>query len=233
MSRLTQFCLALAQHLAGFTSTRLLALFFLALALTWTISRGDVTAEVLFQSPESPVPEPVPLEQEFVPEAPPVEAVIPEPPPVEEVVPVAPVEPEIPVEPPPVEEAVPVAPVEPEIPVEPQPELVQPQAEPENTFESPVGPLPATEQQAEAPVPAAPEPSSRRVDPEERRVDDELEEAGEANFILDRAEFIDTMVVSTAYVWLCCGIVIFLMIPLVFLFLQIRGRTKMSRENIY
>src|SRR5688572_17924867 len=133
MSRLTQFCLALSQHLYGFASTRLLALFFLALALTWTISRGDVTAEVLFQSPESPLPEPVPVEQEFVPEAPPVEAVIPEPPPVEAVIP----------EPPPVEEVVPVAPVEPEIPVEPQPELVQPQAEPGNTFESPVPPLPA------------------------------------------------------------------------------------------
>jgi hypothetical protein len=141
-----------------------------------------------------------------------------------------PVEPEIPVEPLPVEE---VVPVEPEIPVEPQPELVQPQAEPGNTFESPVPPQPAPDQQAGAPVPAAPEPSSQRVDPEERRIEDEFEETGEANFILDRAEFIDTVVVSTAYVWLCCGIVIFLMIPLVFLFLQIRGRTKMSRENIY
>jgi hypothetical protein len=222
MSRLTQFCLALSQHLSDFTSTRLLALFFLALALTWTISRGEVTAEVLFQSPESPLPEPVPVEQEFVPEAPPVEEVVPEPAPVEEVVPVAPVEPEIPVEPPPVEEVV---------PVEPQPELVQPQAEPGNTFESPVPSLPAPDQQAGAP--AAPEPPSRRVDPEDRQIEDDFEEAGDANFILDRAEFIDTMVVSTAYVWLCCGIVIFLMIPLVFLFLQIRGRTKMSRENIY
>ena len=227
MSRLTQFCLALSQHLFGFTSTRLLALFFLALALTWAISRGDVTAEVLFQSPESPLPEPGPLEQEFVPEAPPVE----------EIFPVVPVEPEIPVEPAPVEEIVPVepppveevVPIEPEVPVEPQPELVQPQAEPGNSFESPISP----DQQAGAPVPAAPEPPSRRVDPEDRRAEDDLEESEEANFIFNRAQFIDTVVVSTAYVWLCCGIVIFLMIPLVFLFLQIRGRTKMSRENIY
>jgi hypothetical protein len=227
MRRLTQFCLALSQHRCSFTSTRLLALFLLALSLAWTISRGEVTAEVLFQSPESPIP----VEQEFVPEAPaPVEAVVPEPAPVEEVVPVAPVEPEIPVEPPPVEE---VVPVEPEIPVEPPPELVQPQAEPGSAIESPVPPLPAPDQQTEAPVPAAPEPSSRRADPEERQIDDEFAEDGESNFILDRAEFIDTVVVSTAYVWLCCGIVIFLMIPLVFLFLQIRGRTKMSRDNFY
>jgi hypothetical protein len=231
MSRLTQFCLALSQHLYGFTSTRLLALFFLALTLTWAISRGDVTAEVLFQSPESPLPEPVPIEQEFI-EPPLIEEVIPEPPPVEEVFPVAPIEPEIPVEQPPIEEVFPEAPIEPEFPVEPQPEFVQPPVEPENSFESPLPSLPIPEQGG-APVPAAPEPPSRRVDPEERRGDDRFEETEDANFILDRAEFIDTVVVSTAYVWLCCGIVIFLLIPLVFLFLQIRGRTKMSRENIY
>jgi outer membrane biosynthesis protein TonB len=152
MSRLTQFCLALAQHLYSFTSTRLPVLFLLALALSWAISKGDVTAEVLFQSPESPLIEPIPFEQEFAPEAPPVE----------EVVPVAPVEPEIPVEPPPVEE---IVPVEPEIPVEPQPELVQPQAEPGTSIEPPVPAQPAPDQQAGAPAPAAPEPSSRRVDP--------------------------------------------------------------------
>ena len=229
MSRLTQFCLALAQHL--YTSTRLLALFFLALALTWLISRGEVTAEVLFQSPESPLIEPVPIEQEFFPD-PSVQEVVPEAPPVEEVIPEPLVEPEIPVEAPPVQEFVPESPVDPGIPVEPQPELVQPEVQPENSFESPV-PLPAPEEQAGAPVPVAPEPPSQRVDPDERRIDDEFEETEEANFILDRAEFIDTMVVSTAYVWLCCGVVIFLMIPLVFLFLQIRGRTRMSRDNIY
>ncbi|MCB0209437.1 MAG: hypothetical protein KDJ52_08910 [Anaerolineae bacterium] len=59
------------------------------------------------------------------------------------------------------------------------------------------------------------------------------EEEGSRNFILDQAELIDTVVVSTAYVWLCCGIGLFLLIPLVFLFLQIRGRHKIIKEEIY
>jgi hypothetical protein len=90
-------------------------------------------------------------------------------------------------------------------------------------------PSTAPEQQSEAPP--APAPSSRRG--EDRLAGDELEEEGDADFTLDRAELIDSVVVSTAYVWLCCGIIIFLLIPLAFLFLQIRGRTRMSQEDIY
>src|SRR5262245_4100027 len=89
MSRLAQFCLALFQRLYHLTSIRLLILFGLALTLAWSISNGEVTAQVLFQSPESPlvdpavvpaapvdpavVPEAAPVEQPAAPEAPPVE----------------------------------------------------------------------------------------------------------------------------------------------------------------
>jgi len=61
----------------------------------------------------------------------------------------------------------------------------------------------------------------------------QLEEEGDgsSNFILDQAEFIDTVVVSGAYVWLCCGITFFLLIPLVFLFLQIRGQLKLRKKD--
>ena len=52
-----------------------------------------------------------------------------------------------------------------------------------------------------------------------------------SNLILDQAEFIDSVVVSFAYVWLCCGVALILVIPLIFLFLQIRGRSKLYKEG--
>lgn len=241
MSQLAQFYFNLFRCLYHFTAIRLLVLFSFALALTWLISNGDVTAEVLFQSPTSPVefqpsdtqffpgegsPQITVVEEEFIPEEPPVE---------QEFIPeeAAPVEPEVaPEEAAPVEpEVAPeeVAPVEPEVaPEEAAP--VEEQAAPAQPVEAPST---APEQQPVAPAePAPPEPapSSRRG--EDRFAEDEFEE-DDASLILDRAELIDSVVVSTAYVWLCCGIIIFLLIPLAFLFLQIRGRTRMSREDIY
>jgi ABC-type transport system involved in cytochrome c biogenesis permease component len=53
----------------------------------------------------------------------------------------------------------------------------------------------------------------------------------EPNLVLDQAELVDSVVVSVAYVWLCCGIVLILLIPLVFLFLHIRGRSKLTKEE--
>jgi len=58
-----------------------------------------------------------------------------------------------------------------------------------------------------------------------------LEEEEPSNFILDQVEMVDTIVVSGAYIWLCCGAVLFLLIPLFFLFLQIRGQIKIQREE--
>lgn len=57
------------------------------------------------------------------------------------------------------------------------------------------------------------------------------EEEGASNFILDRVEMVDSLVVSGAYVWLCCGAVFLLLIPLTFLLLQIRGQIKLRREQ--
>ncbi|MCB0167511.1 MAG: hypothetical protein KDI79_25000 [Anaerolineae bacterium] len=100
--------------------------------------------------------------------------------------------------------------------------------EPATEFQSPIIPNEPIDGAPAASQPAVPEPRSVRSPR-----DDAGESQGSPNFILDQAELIDTVVVSTAYVWLCCGIGLFLLIPLVFLFLQIRGRTKIIKEEIY
>jgi hypothetical protein len=89
--------------------------------------------------------------------------------------------------------------------------------------EAPAEPVPPTS------VPEAPpdlqEPRVREVQPDIANPDDS------SNLILDQAEFIDSVVVSFAYIWLCCGVALILVIPLIFLFLQIRGRSKLNREG--
>jgi hypothetical protein len=181
MSRLAHFCLTLFQRLYHLTSTRPLILFGLAVALACLSANGEATAQILFQSPESPIGPGFGAPQSDQP--------------------VAPQEP---------------APVE------------QPAGDPSAL---PAATPPAPEQAGAEPAPPQPAPSSRRGESEDRFAGDETEE--DSNFILDQAEFIDTVVVSTAYAWLCCGIIVFLLIPLAFLFLQIRGRTKISREEPY
>ena len=57
------------------------------------------------------------------------------------------------------------------------------------------------------------------------------EETGSRNFILDRVELIDSVVVSGAYLWLCCGVALFLLVPIFMLVLYIRGRSKMGQED--
>jgi hypothetical protein len=42
---------------------------------------------------------------------------------------------------------------------------------------------------------------------------------------------IDTVVVSSAYIWLCCGVSLFLLVPLFLLFVYIRGRSKIMQEE--
>lgn len=78
---------------------------------------------------------------------------------------------------------------------------------------------PAAESRPPAPQPQPYQPVTKEQAPESR------------NLILDQAEFIDTVVVSVAYLWLCCGIVLILAIPLAFLFLHIRGRSKIIKEE--
>lgn len=181
------------------------------------VAAPHVEAEMLFQSPESPPP---PIIEQAPPESsieqPPAEQPPAEQPPLEQ----PPAE-QPPVEQPPVEQApVQQPPVE-QAPVE-QPPLEQ--ALPESA-------PPAVEPGAPA-APAAPttEPVRRRND--EAPVVEE-ESNGPANFILDQAELIDTVVVSGAYIWLCCGVSLFLLVPLALLFVYIRGRSKIIREEGY
>lgn len=173
-------------------------LFVAALGLTFALTGANVTADSLFQSPQSPV-----------------EAA---PPPVN------------PTPIPPPQPAEPVAPAQDQTaPVEPAPATgSEPQPAPVDAGQ----PAPADSGQpvleGETPLPPPlpePERPSRR-DPTPPGGDD-------AQMVVDQAEFIDTVVVSFAYVWLCCGIVLILVIPLIFLFLHIRGRSKMLKEEQY
>lgn len=117
----------------------------------------------------------------------------------------------VPIEQPPAE----AAPIVPEAPVEQAP-IEQP----------------PTDQAGAPAAPVAPEPEPVRRDREEAPLD-ETEGGGPAQFILDQAELIDTVVVSGAYIWLCCGVSLFLLVPLVLLFVYIRGRSKIIKEEGY
>jgi len=209
-----------ARSLFSLESGRLLLLFVGAVALTFALSNDHAMA--LFQSPISPAGEPTIIEPP--PPPPPVEqnAVEPaDPPPVEQpqLEPAAPP----PVEQPQLEQPPPVpdqpAPLD-QFPEQPESPLAMPEAV------SPGAPAESTTGEASSLEP----PPLPQPEPLERVIDRDEEES--RNLILDRAELVDTVVVSTAYVWLCCGIMLFLLIPLVFLFLQIRGRTKIKEEYL-
>ena len=171
------------------TPVRLVLFFMLAMLITLAISDNSAIADVLLQSPASPVEQP-PAEQ-----------------------PPAPQE-------------------QPQQPAPEQPE-VQPQTnEPVTEIVSPISPVSTGETEIQQPA-AVVEPAAVEPQPYQSRERDDTNdtENGESNFILDQAELIDTVVVSTAYVWLCCGFMLLLLIPLVFIFLQIRGRSKIIKEE--
>lgn len=195
---------------------RVVWLFAIAVFFTLAISNRGAVARTVFQSPGSP---------------PPVEPAAPEPTP-------------LPAEPAPSEPTpLPAEPAPPEpTPLPPeQPEPLQEEIEPDQTemplnqpateFVSPVSPMPQANN--EGPTLTQSPADELRPVPLDLSEDADVGASGVRNFILDRAEFIDTVIVSTAYVWLCCGIGLFLLIPLAFLFLQIRGRGKLSQEEDY
>jgi hypothetical protein len=185
---------------------RLAALLVAAVFLSFWVASGQVNAGMLFQSPQSPAAQP-PAEQ------PPVEQPAAQPP----------------VEQPPVEQPPAQAPAE-QVPVEQSP--VQPPVEQAPAPQSPVAQPPA---EPAAPAPAEPvQPTLEPVRREREEVPiDEAGGGGPVQFILDQAELIDTMVVSGAYIWLCCGVSLFLLVPLFLLFVYIRGRSKIIREEGY
>lgn len=127
---------------------------------------------------------------------------------------------------PPVQPVEPAAPQQPPDSAAPAPDAVVPSA----AGESQPAPVDAGQSASEGETllpPPLPEPERRSS-----RDSTPLADA-DSQMVVDQAEFIDTVVVSFAYVWLCCGIVLILVIPLVFLFLHIRGRSKMLKEEQY
>jgi hypothetical protein len=195
---------------------RLVTFFGLAVALSLAISDNHGVAEILFQSPPSPPAQPAPAQQ------PPAQ-----PPPVQQPPAQQPPAQQPPVQQPPAQQP-PAQPQQPQQQPPADPSAGQPQqpAQPAPEFVSPLSPQAPASSSLELP----PFPEPERIERLER-FEDEAEDPDSSNFILDQVELIDTIVVSTAYVWLCCGIVLFLLIPLVFLFLQIRGRTKILTEE--
>jgi hypothetical protein len=196
---------------------RLILLLSTSVCLTFWLTTHSVDANMLFQSPQSPPAQPSiqqpPVQQPPI-EQPPVAEPPLEQPPVEQA----------PVEQPPAEAPVESAPVpespETQAPVE-QPPVEQPPAETAPPAEQAVS-EPTLPEQSE------PEPVSRRR--REAPVE-EAETEGPSNFILDQAELIDSVIVSGAWIWLCCGFVLLLLAPLFFLFVYIRGRSKIIDEG--
>ena len=173
-------------------SARLPVLFISALILTLFLASGNVTADKLFQSPQSPQsPPPQPPPEQPAPEQPQPEQPAPE---------------------------------------QPQPPAEQPSTD--QTAVEPSSPIQPTNEAAPAPTlePLAPVTTGDEVAPA-----DEYQEAPSRNedtpMVLDEAELIDSIVVSGAYLWLCCGVILLLLIPLVMLILYIRGRSKIVNEE--
>lgn len=118
---------------------------------------------------------------------------------------------------------------QPQPPVEPQPQPATEAVTPVSPVEeSPSSVMPAGSEPPPLPPPT-PDPRAGRT--REDTFLDETDEAGESNFILDLVELVDTVVVSGAYLWLCCGAILLLLIPLAFLFLQIRGQIKLQQQD--
>lgn len=133
--------------------------------------------------------------------------------------------PESPAPPPFIETGPAQSPVE-QPPAVEQPPVDQPPLVDPNTSQSPELSPPA----AGAPAPPPPAEPARRN--REERPEEEINE-GPSNFILDQAELIDTVVVTGAWVWLCCGILLILIVPLFFVVMYIRGRRKIIDQEDY
>lgn len=199
---------------------QLILLFVTALLFAFLFVGNDVTAEILFQSPQSPPP----AQQEA-------------PPPQPTPVPPTPV----PTEPPPPEPTATQPPPAAEGSTEeptPQPEatpLPEPTATPVPPTEAAPTEEPPSAELTDTQPPSSSEAQSSTDLPtrvEVRRGDVSLDFEGDTapSFILDQAELIDAVAVSGAYIWLCCGVGLFLLAPLFFLILYVRGRSQIIQE---
>ena len=49
---------------------------------------------------------------------------------------------------------------------------------------------------------------------------------GSSRSVINWAKFWDALAIGFAYPWLCCGIALFLVVPLALLYLEIKGRRR-------
>jgi hypothetical protein len=118
------------------------------------------------------------------------------------------------------------------VPAEESSPLPEPTPDQQPPAEEPSQPEPSAEQ----PLPSEPLPAPEFAPPPEPDRNDfppqeNPEPQSPRNFILDQVELIDTVVVSGAYVWLCCGVGLFLLIPIFLLVIYIRGRSKIQKQE--
>ncbi len=194
---------------------RLVLLFIAAFFLASWLIDGDVAADALLQSPQSSAVE-----------EPPPDPPTPTPPP-----PPTPTPPPPPTEPP----------AEPAEAASSEPVQVEPTATdlPTPTPEPPAAePVPVEEPQAAEIAPPTEPPAvvEPQLEPLQRQQEEpslEFEDEGSPSFILDQIELIDTIAVSGAYLWLCCGVGLLLVLPLFLLVLYIRGRSRILQEESY
>jgi hypothetical protein len=172
-----------------------------ALVVAAVLSPGTVTASLLaFQSASTPTPvPPTPVPP------PPTPTPVPPSPPTETPVQPTPVPPT---------QAPPPATA---VPSEPTPTAIQPPPPtPVPTmFPTPVM-LPAPTPTLLPPPPPLPPPTPPPV-------------SGSNQPIVNWVKFWDTIAVTFAYPWLCCGVALLLLVPVVLLFLEIKGRRAPSR----
>jgi hypothetical protein len=186
-------------------ATTWLAWLGVALVIAAVLSPGTVTASRLaFQSaPPTPTPVPPPPTPTPVP-PPPTETPVPPPPPTETPVQPAPVPP---TQAPPAT-AVPSEPTP--TPMQPPPPSIAPTVSPTPVM------LPAPTSTPLPPPPPLPPPTPPPV-------------SGSNQPIVNWIKFWDTIAVTLAYPWLCCGVALILLVPVVLLFLEIKGRRAPSR----
>jgi len=122
-------------------------------------------------------------------------------------------------------------------PEQPVPEQAQPTAEQPATGQSPVEqPAPVQPAGEAAPAPTL-EPLAPVTTEDEPIPGNEFNEippgSDDTPMVLDEAELIDSVFVSFAYIWLCCGVILLLLIPLALLILYVRGRSKIVNEESF
>jgi hypothetical protein len=204
----------------------LLPLVFLVALLAAVLysGQGPVLASQLFQSPVSPVQQPTQPPPPPAPKPTAKPPVAPQPTP-------APAKPKPEKVLPPTVSAPPAQPAQAQPPVPPAPPAAQPQQPPPAPPTAPpsAGQPPAGQAPAPPPPPAAqPQP----VTPVPQVAPPAAEEqGGSGEVVIDNGLLIDSILVYVSYGWLCCGILLFILIPIVFLGLYIWGAQRRKNGN--